>query len=170
MRELSPRGQKEAGFAQPRAHLLADPCTWAAGGSCRAMLRSAATRSTLKQQWWRRVANPQIGAETLNETEGMEELPLSSQDAIDDDSATRITYASLYLCTKCSYGVRAVRGVNVVVVSAGSNPSEDAIRITYGGCSLQPWLPDGIARFFKIVCVWPFGLLDYGSATLRCKI
>ena len=23
---------------------------------------------------------------------------------------------------------------------------------------------------FKIVCVWPFGLLDYGSATLRCKI
>ena len=81
-------------------------------------------------QWWRRVANPQIGAETLNETEGMEELPLSSQDAIDDDddgddSATRITYASLYLCTKCSYGVRAVRGVNVVV-SAGSNPSEDA--------------------------------------------
>ena len=23
---------------------------------------------------------------------------------------------------------------------------------------------------FKIVCVWPFGLLDFGSATLRCKI
>ena len=23
---------------------------------------------------------------------------------------------------------------------------------------------------FKIVCVWPFGLLDYGSASLRCKI
>ena len=23
---------------------------------------------------------------------------------------------------------------------------------------------------FKIVCVWPFGLLDYGSATLCCKI
>ena len=23
---------------------------------------------------------------------------------------------------------------------------------------------------FKIACVWPFGLLDYGSATLRCKI
>ena len=78
-------------------------------------------------QWWRRVANPQIGAETLNETEGMEELPLSSQDAIDDDGATRITYASLYLCTKCSYGVRAVRGGNERrVVSAGSNPSEAA--------------------------------------------
>ena len=26
-----------------------------------------------------------------------------------------------------------------------------------------------IARFY-IVCVWPFGLLDYGSAMLRCKI
>ena len=23
---------------------------------------------------------------------------------------------------------------------------------------------------FHIVYVWPFGLLDYGSATLRCKI
>ena len=27
-----------------------------------------------------------------------------------------------------------------------------------------------MAMDFKIVCVWPFGLLDYGSATLRCKI
>ena len=26
-----------------------------------------------------------------------------------------------------------------------------------------------IARF-EILCVWPFGLLDYGSAVLRCKI
>ena len=34
----------------------------------------------------------------------------------------------------------------------------------------RPWLPDGYSRIFKIVCVWPFGLLDYGSATLRCKI
>ena len=32
------------------------------------------------------------------------------------------------------------------------------------------WLPDGYSMIFKIVCVWPFGLLDYGSATLRCKI
>ena len=33
---------------------------------------------------------------------------------------------------------------------------------------------DMVARWlypnFKIVCVWPFRLLDYGSATLRCKI
>ena len=27
-----------------------------------------------------------------------------------------------------------------------------------------------IARFNRIIRVWPFGLLDYGSATLRCKI
>ena len=34
--------------------------------------------------------------------------------------------------------------------------------------------PTEVARWllsdFKIVCVWPFGLMDYGSATLRCKI
>ena len=34
----------------------------------------------------------------------------------------------------------------------------------------QAWLPDGDSRIFRIVCVWPFGLLDYGSATLRCRI
>ena len=34
----------------------------------------------------------------------------------------------------------------------------------------QAWLPDGYSQIFRIVCVWPFGLLDYGSATLRCKI
>ena len=33
----------------------------------------------------------------------------------------------------------------------------------------QAWLPDGYSQIFRIVCVWPFGLLDYGSATLRCK-
>ena len=36
--------------------------------------------------------------------------------------------------------------------------------------TVQAWLPDGYNRIFRIVCVWPFGLLDYGSATLRCKI
>ena len=36
--------------------------------------------------------------------------------------------------------------------------------------SIQAWLPDGCNRIFRIVCVWPFGLLDFGSATLRCKI
>ena len=34
----------------------------------------------------------------------------------------------------------------------------------------KAWLPDGYSQIFRIVCVWPFGLLDYGSATLRCKI
>ena len=32
-------------------------------------------------------------------------------------------------------------------------------------------LPDGYSHIFRsYICVWPFGLLDYGSATLRCKI
>ena len=35
---------------------------------------------------------------------------------------------------------------------------------------VQAWLPDGYSQISRIVCVWPFGLLDYGSATLRCKI
>ena len=30
------------------------------------------------------------------------------------------------------------------------------------------WLPDGYSQIFR--CVWPCGHLDYGSATLRCKI
>ena len=34
----------------------------------------------------------------------------------------------------------------------------------------QARLADGYSQIFRIVCVWPFGLLDYGSATLRCKI
>ena len=34
----------------------------------------------------------------------------------------------------------------------------------------QAWLPDGYSHIFRIVCVWPFGLLDYGSAALHCKI
>ena len=34
----------------------------------------------------------------------------------------------------------------------------------------KAWLPDGYSWIFRIVCVWPFGLLDCGSATLRYKI
>ena len=37
-------------------------------------------------------------------------------------------------------------------------------------CRSLPWLPDGYSRIFRIICVWPYGLLDNGSATLRCKI
>ena len=39
-----------------------------------------------------------------------------------------------------------------------------------GRTPFQAWLPDGYSRIFRIVHVWPSGLLDYGSATLRCKI
>ena len=35
------------------------------------------------------------------------------------------------------------------------------------GALFPPRLPDSDSQ---IVCVWPFGLLDFGSATLRCKI
>ena len=34
----------------------------------------------------------------------------------------------------------------------------------------QAWLPDGYSQIFRSYGVLPFGLLDYGSATLRCKI
>ena len=75
----------------------------------------------------------QIGAETLNETDGMEESRLAfsatgrkSKDAI-DDSATQIM--PLCVCVPnaplCGVLISAVREVNVV--SAGSNPSEDAL-------------------------------------------
>ena len=40
-------------------------------------------------------------------------------------------------------------------------------RICPSACT---WLPDGYSQTFRILCVWPFGLLDYGSATLRCRI
>ena len=35
---------------------------------------------------------------------------------------------------------------------------------------LEVWLPDHYSQILRSYCVWPFGLLDYGSATLLCKI
>ena len=32
------------------------------------------------------------------------------------------------------------------------------------------WLPDGYSQIFRSYVIGPFGLLDYGSGTLRCKI
>ena len=47
--------------------------------------------------------------------------------------------------------------------SIAVHPSE---REGANGPKVARWLwPD-----FKIVCVWPFRLLDYGSTTLCCKI
>ena len=34
----------------------------------------------------------------------------------------------------------------------------------------KAWLPDGYSQIFRLYVFGPFGLLDYGSATLRCKI
>ena len=36
--------------------------------------------------------------------------------------------------------------------------------------SPQAWLPNGYSRIFRSYMCRPFGLLDYGSASLRCKI
>ena len=58
----------------------------------------------------------------------------------------------------------------------GAPPQEGAHRVRPEFLARRAWavLPGIVARWlwpdFKIVCVWPFGLLDYGSATLRCKI
>ena len=35
---------------------------------------------------------------------------------------------------------------------------------------LEAWLPDHYRQILRSYCVRPFRLLDYGSATLRCKI
>ena len=36
--------------------------------------------------------------------------------------------------------------------------------------AIQGMVARWLYQNFKIVCVWPFGLLDYGSAMLRCQI
>ena len=40
---------------------------------------------------------------------------------------------------------------------------------TQSELDLRAWLPDGFNGIL-VVCVWPFGLLDYGTAMLCCKI
>ena len=34
----------------------------------------------------------------------------------------------------------------------------------------QAWLPDGYSQIFRMYLFGPLGFLDYGSATLHCKI
>ena len=52
-------------------------------------------------------------------------------------------------------------------------PPPDGVTVTEDVCIICPpctsWLCNGYSQIFYIVCVWPFQLLDYGSATLRCK-
>ena len=52
----------------------------------------------------------------------------------------------------------------------GEERGREQLALAASPISSKAWLPDGYSRIFKTVCVWPFGLLDYGSATLRCKI
>ena len=56
-----------------------------------------------------------------------------------------------------------------------SVPPSDKLHSSFKGVkrkrrSPSPWLPDGYSQIFRILCVWPFRLLDYSSAMLRCKI
>ena len=53
--------------------------------------------------------------------------------------------------------------------------SNATANITYNTATLEckwnkAWLPDGYSQILRSYCGWPFGLLDYGSAPLRCKI
>ena len=59
--------------------------------------------------------------------------------------------------------VGAMKKATVTMITGCKN-TDDVILVEQG------WLPDGYSRIVRILCVWPFGLLDYGSATLRCKI
>ena len=61
----------------------------------------------------------------------------------------------------------------MIILQDGEDQVEergDSIVVVADNGKNKAWLPDGYSRIFGIVCVWPFGLLDYGSATLRCKI
>ena len=62
-------------------------------------------------------------------------------------------------------GMDAVNGGAEEKAVAG--PAAAAAPVT---AAPKAWLPDGYSRILRLYCVWPFGLLDYGSATLRCKI
>ena len=53
---------------------------------------------------------------------------------------------------------------STVTMVTGCKNTDDVILVEQG------WLPDGYSQIFRIICVWPFGLLDYGSAMLRCII
>ena len=70
-----------------------------------------------------------------------------------------------------AYAVAAVPGTNAFIgaVNASCPPANIFCPCSVVSGNRQAWLPDGYSRIFRFVCVWPFGLLDFGSATLRCK-
>ena len=49
-------------------------------------------------------------------------------------------------------------------------PREGRVDAVPGSANPEVRVARWLKPDFKIVCVWPFGLLDYSSATLRCKI
>ena len=65
----------------------------------------------------------------------------------------------------------------VAVAEEEVDSAAAAARVTWCACAacrsapLRHGCQMAIARILdQILCVWPFGLLDYGSAMLRCKI
>ena len=67
----------------------------------------------------------------------------------------------------------------ICVQSAMINENGDPIDVGGGGnhfggeeseATPLARLPDDYSQILRLYVVWPFGLLDYGSATLRCKI
>ena len=60
-------------------------------------------------------------------------------------------------------------GINAVWIAEAGNGGV-YVRIRPFSAPRNGRLPDGYSRIFKSYVVGPFGLLDCGSATLRCKI
>ena len=65
--------------------------------------------------------------------------------------------------------VCVVGHVDAEPVHVGGERRPHDLPLTVDRPHLVARLPDGDSRTFRIVCVWPFGLLEYGSASLRCK-
>ena len=91
-------------------------------------------------------------------------LHLAGNMLIDKDAVLRYAHA-------------AARHAKATVELIKARLEEDAAARAEGragdvglSAAFQAWLPDGYSQIFRIVCVWPFGLLDNGSATLPRKI
>ena len=64
---------------------------------------------------------------------------------------------------RCGYGRRAAMDAFM----SGAAEGEKGLPVGRGGKTV---LPDGYSQIFRLYVHGPFGLLDCGSATLRCII
>ena len=53
---------------------------------------------------------------------------------------------------------------------SGPVMSDVAAAVAWRGMGMAAMVAQWLESDFSIVCVWPFGLQDYGSTMLRCKI